>query len=299
MEGFGRNPLSEGIIVSSIRPVPVTMGSPVYRSMALDGFGVVEAWFPPGELLARHTHDRTCVAIMLEGSFDLAIGGRVHACSPAAVATEPAGEAHANRIGNAGARVVVIQPDPGRADLLRPFARLLDRPSHRHHAGIAASAARLARELERPDDLAALAAEAAVLEILVVLGRLALGAERTVPTWLVRARELVHARFREPLRIADVAQEVGVHPAHLARAFRQCYRVSLGSYVRALRLEWVSARLLDSKESLAGIALAAGFADQSHLTRVFRRHAGLTPLAYRRARMRVSQAPASPSRSEG
>lgn len=268
--------------MTGTRPVPVTMGSPVFRSMTLDGFDVIEAWFPPREYLARHTHDRACVAMMLEGSFDLAIGGRLHPCPPTAVATEPAGESHANRIGNAGARVVVIQPDPRRVDLVGPFGRVLDRPTHRHHAGIAASAARLARELDRPDDLASLAAEATVLEILVVLGRLALDAERSPPPWLLRARDLVYARFREPLRIADVAREVEVHPGHLTRAFRQHFRMTLGSYVRGLRLDWVAARLLDSEESLASIALAAGFADQSHLTRAFKCHSGLTPQAYRR-----------------
>jgi AraC family transcriptional regulator len=268
------------------RPVPVTMGSPAFRSLELDGFTVIEAWFPAGEYLARHTHDRACVAVMLEGSFDLAIGGRVHHCPPTAVATEPAGETHANSIGGAGARVAVIQPDPDRAELLRPFGRILDRPSHRHHAGIAAYAARLTRELDRPDDLTSLAAEAAVLEILVVLGRLALDAERLPPPWLLRAQELVHARFREPLQIAAVAREVDVHPGHLARAFRQHFRMPLGSYVRRLRLEWVAAELLGSEDSLASVALAAGFADQSHLTRAFKCHTGLTPDAYRRARSR-------------
>ena len=264
--------------------VPVTMGSPTFRSMTLEGFEVIEAWFPPRGHLARHTHDRGCVAMMLEGSFDLTMAGRVHSCPPTAVATEPAGERHANRMGDAGAHVVVIQPDPRRTEMLHPFARLLDQPSHRHHAGVTGCAARLVRELDRPDHLAELAAEAAVLEILVVLGRLEMDAERTPPRWLLRARELVHARFREPLRIGEVAREVDVHPGHLARAFRQHFRTPLGSYVRSLRLEWVAARLTGSEEPLASIALGAGFADQSHLTRAFKSLTGLTPQAYRRAR---------------
>jgi AraC family transcriptional regulator len=264
--------------------VPVTMGSPRFRAMALDGFDLVEAWFPPGEHLERHTHDRACVATMLEGSFDLAIGGRVLACPPAAVATEPAGERHGNRMGHAGAHVVVIQPDPHRADLLRPFAPLLDRASHRHHAGVLASAARLSRELDCPDDLSSFAAEASVLEMLVVLSRVARETERAPPPWLLRTRDLVHASFRDSLRIADLAREADVHPGHLTRAFRQHFRVTLGTYVRNLRLEWVAARLLQSDDSLGSLALAAGFADQSHLTRAFKRYSGLTPRAYRRIR---------------
>jgi AraC family transcriptional regulator len=271
-----------GRAMAGARSVPVTMGSARFRSMALDGFDVVEAWFPPGQHLTRHTHDRACVAMMLEGSFDLAIAGRVLPCPPGAVATEPAGDRHANRMGDAGAHVIVIQPDPHPVDLLRPFTPFLDRASHRHHLGIATTATRLSRELDRPDDLAAIAAEAAVLEILVVLGRVARGAERAPPRWLLRARDLVHARFKEPLRLADVAREAEVHPGHLARAFRQHFGMTLGSYLRTLRLEWVAARLLGSEESLASIALAAGFADQSHLTRAFKLYSGLTPQVYRR-----------------
>jgi AraC family transcriptional regulator len=88
----------------------------------------------------------------------------------------------------------------------------------------------------------------------------------------------------EPVRLADLAREVAVHPAHLARAFRQQFGTSVGGYVRRLRLDRAAAELERSDKALAAIALAAGFADQSHFTRSFRRHTGFTPGAYRRGR---------------
>jgi AraC family transcriptional regulator len=127
--------------------------------------------------------------------------------------------------------------------------------------------------------------EAAVLEMLVALARLDRDATRT-PRWLLRAQELVHARFREPLRVGEVARAVEVHPAHLARAFRRHFGVSLGSYVRRLRLEWAAAELARAESPLASVALAAGFADQSHFSRMFKLHTGLTPRVYRRLRRR-------------
>jgi AraC family transcriptional regulator len=88
----------------------------------------------------------------------------------------------------------------------------------------------------------------------------------------------------QPVRLAELAREVSVHPAHLARAFRQQFGTSVGGYVRRLRLDWAAAELERSETALAAIALAAGFADQSHFTRSFRRYTGFTPGAYRRGR---------------
>jgi AraC family transcriptional regulator len=223
---------------------------------------------------------------MLGGSFDLHIDGRCLHCPPAAVFTEPAGEQHSNHVGSGGAKVVVVQPDPAESELLRPFSRLLDRTSHRHHAGMAERAARLAGEIEQGDDLAPLAAEGIVLEMLVVLARAGEADVRRMPAWLLRVQEILHARFAEPVRTGEIAREVAVHPAHLTRAFRRYFRASIGTYVRGLRLEWVAGQLAGSEEPLARLALAAGFADQSHFTRAFKRYSGLTPSAYRRSMRR-------------
>jgi AraC family transcriptional regulator len=265
------------------RSVPVTMGSSTFRTLELDDFAVVEAWFPPHDILERHRHERPCVAVMLEGSFTLTLTGRAHHCPPTAVFTEPLGEPHANYMGPRGAHVVVVQPDPTRTELLRPFAGLLDSPTHRHDGGTAALAARLTREFDTADDLSPLAAEGIVLELLVILARLDPLRPGRPPAWLLRAQELLHDRFSEALRPSEVAHAVDVHPAHLARAFRTHFKVSMGSYVRRLRLEWAAGQLAHSAASLAAVALAAGFADQSHFTRSFKRYAGLTPKAYRRA----------------
>jgi AraC family transcriptional regulator len=257
------------------------MGSPSFRSLELDGFGITEASFPAREVLARHVHDRACVAVMLDGSFDLYLSGKAFHCSPATVFTEPAGETHANFMGPQGAHVVVVQPDPQCTELLRPFAALLEQASHRHHVGIRDQASRLTHELDGHDDLSALSAEGIVLEMLVGLARINLGEARRPPPWLLRAQELLHARFTEPIRVSQVAHAVGVHPAHLARGFRTHFKLSMGTYVRRLRLEWAARELVRSEASLAAVALAAGFADQSHFTRLFKRHTGFTPNAYR------------------
>ena len=63
-----------------------------------------------------------------------------------------------------------------------------------------------------------------------------------------------------------LAQTVDVHPVHLAHQFRKHFGVSIGEYIRNLRIQFVCQRLR-TDASLAEIAREAGFADQSHMSR--------------------------------
>src|SRR5262249_6478538 len=98
-----------------------------------------------------------------------------------------------------------------------------------------------------------------------------------------RVRELLDARFADSdLRMSELAREADVHPVHMARAFRQRYGLSPTEYVRRLRLEWAARAVSDGKEPLAAHAAAAGFVDQRHMHRGFRRAFLVTPGQLRR-----------------
>jgi len=264
--------------------VPVTQGSSDSRSLEIDGLQIMEAWFPPGLKIPPHRHDRPIFAVMIEGSFELDLAHRSHACPTSAVFTEPLGERHANRVDRGGARVVVIQPDPRRAELLEPCATLFQAHRHFLNGRIGDLARRVAHELEGHDSLARLAAEGLALEMLAVGARVAGSETRAArpPRWLAQAQDLLHQRFLEDLCVVEVAREVGVHPVYFARVFRRQLRVPVAEYLRGLRLEWAGKQLAQGDEALCEIALAAGFADQSHFTRAFKRYAGVTPARFRR-----------------
>jgi AraC family transcriptional regulator len=104
---------------------------------------------------------------------------------------------------------------------------------------------------------------------------------RRPPRWLASAEELLRARIGDRVSLGELAAVVGVHPAHLARAFRARYGVSVGEYGRRLRLEWATAEIARGDIPLAMIATQAGFADQSHFTRLFKLYVGMTPARYR------------------
>lgn len=78
-----------------------------------------------------------------------------------------------------------------------------------------------------------------------------------------------------------MARSVGVHPVHLATTFRRHFGSTIGEYVRRLRIDFATRQIASSEESLCNIALAAGFADQSHFSKVFRQQTGMTPGVFR------------------
>ena len=274
------------------RPVPVHMGSPRFRTHEAHSSLVTHLWFPPGAVLEPHVHDRPTFAVILAGGFDLAFTNPVVqpsrlSCPPGTILTQPAGERHANRISARGARGVVLQPHADGGVLPGRCLRLLDRITVFRDRLIGYAARALTREMELADDVTPLAIESLVLDMLARAARLGepYGALRgRPPAWLRRAEEFVHDHFREPVRIRDVAGAAGVHPAHLAAVFRSVHDVPLGVYVRRLRVEWTMDQLLHTDTPIATIAAGAGFADQSHLTRAFRRMTGSTPAQYRAAR---------------
>jgi AraC family transcriptional regulator len=142
----------------------------------------------------------------------------------------------------------------------------------------------MAHEIAHPDAFTSIALEGLALELLAVAARACRDPRHARPPWLARAEDLLRARFADPLTLADVARECGVHPAHLARVFRQHNGCSVGDFQRARRLEWAAAQLEGTSAPISLIALQAGFTDQSHFTHRFREQTGVTPNRWRRLR---------------
>jgi AraC family transcriptional regulator len=105
--------------------------------------------------------------------------------------------------------------------------------------------------------------------------------ERSMPRWIRRVAELLSDRYWEPLALADLAAEAQVHPVHLGRTFRKVTGCTMGQRLQQLRVARACQLLSDRDRSLADVAVATGFADQPHFSRVFRRLAGTTPGRFR------------------
>jgi AraC family transcriptional regulator len=97
-----------------------------------------------------------------------------------------------------------------------------------------------------------------------------------------RVRELMSANLQGNVSTRDLARECSLSVGHFARAFRYSTGLSPHQWLLQRRIDKAHALLRDARLSLAEIALACGFADQSHFTKVYARLRGISPGAWRR-----------------
>ncbi|MCA9985437.1 MAG: AraC family transcriptional regulator [Anaerolineales bacterium] len=93
------------------------------------------------------------------------------------------------------------------------------------------------------------------------------------------ARHFLEENYAEPIRLADLAEQVNLSPYHLLRVFQQEIGMPPHAYLQNVRVHRAQ-RLIDAGQPLAEVALAVGFSSQSHLTRRFKETIGLTPGRY-------------------
>lgn len=235
--------------------------------------------YEAGTSLGWHGHGSPYLTFVLRGGYRERLRSRVRDCAEQQLVLHPAGEVHADEFAGAS-HLLNIELD---AAWLRSVAvpeSSLDSASVVASAEISAIMGRAAREIRITDAASSIVVEGLMLELLGELARQ--GSRDRAPHWLRGVRDEIAARFREPLSLARLAEIAAVHPVHLARSFRQHFGRTVGEEIRHQRIEHAKARIR-AGVPLAEVALEAGFADQSHLTRTFRCITRLTPSEYRRA----------------
>jgi AraC-like DNA-binding protein len=140
----------------------------------------------------------------------------------------------------------------------------------------------LQSEFRRADSESPLIVEALLFDLVSRHLNIIRDRSSTRPRWLGSLLDYLDDTFEQEWSLQNMASEMGVHPVYLCRTFSEHFDCTLGEYIRKQRAlrAWQLLGIGDS--TLAEIALQSGFADQSHFTRAFKNHFGITPGEWRR-----------------
>ncbi|MFL5470692.1 MAG: helix-turn-helix domain-containing protein [Gemmatimonadaceae bacterium] len=257
------------------------------RKITAGEFEVADTRADPTLVVERHTHDNAHFILVLNGHYITAaldVSPFVVA-PPALLLYNPPGTTHADRFhtvaGRCEGRFLSISFPSSLAELRTPHAPLLDDAVRLSELAAVDSALRLVHECRKVSDDTSLVVEGLCLDMLSRAARAQRGSGHR-PSWLRSALEMLRDDYPEQLSVRAIARVCGVHPVYLARAFRRHIGCSPGEYRRQTRLERAAALISRTRSTLAEVALESGFADQSHMTRQFRRAYRLSPTEFRR-----------------
>lgn len=235
------------------------------------GLAVAVCRYAPGERHAPHTDQHSRISFLLRGAYrEESLAGAIR-MGPGDVLLKAQTAEHEDVFGDDGALLVALEfidDDPfnaqprfwrRRADVfsLRHATAFLEAALAGDGDGVSAAGADLVSA--QPDD----------------------GRRAAAPPWLDRLKEHLEQAGVAAVDVAAHARAAGAHVAHVSRLFRRCYGVSITEYAQAHSVRRAIAGLAASDTPLSQVALDAGFYDQSHMGRVFRRVTGRTPGAHR------------------
>lgn len=267
--------------------------SSIRRLVSLDG---VEAFRASVTRFAyaRHSHDSYAFGTIDDGAMRFWHGGAEHAAWPGDVFSINPGEVHDGRAGVAGGcryRMLYVE-GPAIEALVAA-----DAPSVRRGFALQGPVlrdprcARRVRALHASldgEDIELLEQQSRLLHFLFGMfsayGRPRVAARNAGDErrCIARAKDYIAGRLGEPVRLTEIAADIGLSPYYFLRTFRRATGMPPHAYQNQLRLERAR-RLLRAGETPAQVAAELGFADQSHLHRRFKAAFGVTPGQYRAA----------------
>ena len=220
-----------------------------------------------------HVHDQLCV--VLEGHYEETCDARAFALRAGGVLWRRAGEMHANVIGTGDVEVILIDIEPERSQKL--CLNLASRTAYFLPGTFDEIQRELVFELHRSDEACRIAIEALVCLLAARTGRRCTLPKSAMPEWLSKAVELIRSEYSCGISLAQVAAAAHVHPVTVAVAFRRHFGKSVGDYIVDLRIAHAKQELENTHRPIAEIAQEAGFYDESHMGRAFRRRFGISP----------------------
>lgn len=106
---------------------------------------------------------------------------------------------------------------------------------------------------------------------------------KKMPGWAKELKEMIQDHIDTSLNLKELSKDLDINPSYLSREFSKHFgNLTFGEYIRTQRIEKAIELMQDPDYSLTHIAYLTGFSDQSHFTRIFKKHTGSSPSQYRK-----------------
>ncbi len=230
--------------------------------------------YGPGERHNRHADAHSRISLLVRGGYREESRSAAITMRPGDVLLKSRRAMHEDAFGQDGATLVALEflrDDPFDApETQELWRRRADGYAMRHaaaflHAAVAGDSG---------------SASAAGEDLVADCGRTP-SQRSAAPLWIRHMKDALDESGLSEIDVGALARAAGAHPGHASRLFRQCYGQSVTEYAQAQSVRRAIALLAQQGASLSDTAAAAGFYDQSHMNRVFRRVLGRSPGAHR------------------
>jgi AraC family transcriptional regulator len=254
----------------------------VERAARIGGLNFSIIHHPRARRIDVHEHALAYFTLLVAGEYEETHEGTTVRYEPFSLAFHPAKLVHWDQMGDETTLFAIELADEWQARIGMHFNTTAWRLELQYGEAVWLAARLLNQFVD--EELDALEADAVVSEMLGIALRL-VDRDRPQRGWVNDVKAVLRERFAERLSLESLAERAGIHPASLARGFRLDEGTTIGDYVSRLRVQHACRLINDETISLVEIAAACGFADQSHLTRVFKAVTGLTPGSFRERRI--------------
>ena len=258
----------------------ITASYRILKQVSNPNFHISKTLYFGGTDHHAHAHKNARFVLVTEGCFEESYAGKQRNCAAHTLIFRPPGEQHSEKF--QGGLSACFSIDVAK-DGFAASDRLLPKDSIHFQSPVLFRIARLLdRELWFEDSLSNCGIDFLLAELVGEVARFKFR-DQLLPRWLRLAIDYLQSEFLRPLNLSSLAIQLGVHPVHLARVFRNAYGCTMAEFIRAMRIQHAMKELRNTEKSLTELAFECGFADQSHFTRCFKCVTGTTPAQYRSA----------------
>ena len=231
--------------------------------------------------IRQHCHEQTQLTMVVAGTMEEIVEGERRTYGPLDILIKPAGTPHTNEFGDRGAETIQFSLNPEWINDW-PDLNVLNQYHSFFCPQLNRAILRLFGELRSERKLTNRHSQNTFERLrknIVAAAKSASSDPR--PRWLESIAAKIKSDSSAAFSVNSAATDVDRHRVSVSRAFRKHYGTSFKKLQQQMRIKRAAQLLADSNVQLAAVSVDCGFADQSHLTRVFKSHTGLTPNQFR------------------